>query len=280
MSIIQLKNFENNIYNYISNDLDNYVTTSTLTSALASLGGSSTIGPITPATIGLGNVDNTSDVNKPVSLATQRALDAKASLAGATFTGTVNGISKATVGLGNADNTSDLNKPIATAVQTALDAKASLAGATFAGTVNGISKAMVGLGNVDNTSDLNKPVSTAVQNALSNKQNNLTPIGDDTTTNGIRLLNGTSVRAVKAGANTIMDSSNNIITIGTVSNPTFSSITLGSSDLSATLQNLSDTASNTFAPKLNPTFTGTLTAPTIILNNSDLATTLSISKTP
>lgn len=41
------------------------------------------------ATIGLGNVDNTSDVNKPVSSATQTALNAKANLAGATFSGTI-----------------------------------------------------------------------------------------------------------------------------------------------------------------------------------------------
>jgi hypothetical protein len=34
------------------------------------------------ADVGLGNVDNTSDANKPVSTATQTALDAKASLGG------------------------------------------------------------------------------------------------------------------------------------------------------------------------------------------------------
>ena len=39
--------------------------------------------------VGLGNVDNTSDAAKPVSTATQTALNAKASLSGATFTGTV-----------------------------------------------------------------------------------------------------------------------------------------------------------------------------------------------
>ena len=44
---------------------------------------------ITNTMVGLGNVDNTSDANKPVSTATQTALDAKASLAGATFTGNV-----------------------------------------------------------------------------------------------------------------------------------------------------------------------------------------------
>ncbi len=39
--------------------------------------------------VGLGNVDNTSDANKPVSTATQTALDLKAPLASPTFTGTV-----------------------------------------------------------------------------------------------------------------------------------------------------------------------------------------------
>lgn len=41
--------------------------------------------------VGLGNVDNTSDVNKPISTATQTALDLKAPLASPTFTGTVTG---------------------------------------------------------------------------------------------------------------------------------------------------------------------------------------------
>ena len=41
--------------------------------------------------VGLGNVDNTSDTSKPVSTATQTALDLKANLAGATFTGALSG---------------------------------------------------------------------------------------------------------------------------------------------------------------------------------------------
>ena len=48
-----------------------------------------TVAGVTKAHVGLGNVNNTSDANKPVSTATQTALDAKASLAGATFTGDV-----------------------------------------------------------------------------------------------------------------------------------------------------------------------------------------------
>ncbi len=73
--------------------------------------------------IGLGNVNNTSDANKPVSTAQQTALDLKANLASPTFTGTVGGITASMVGLGNVNNTSDTNKPVSTATQTALDLK-------------------------------------------------------------------------------------------------------------------------------------------------------------
>jgi Repeat of unknown function (DUF5907) len=126
---------------------------------------------ISASKVGLGNVDNTSDANKPISIATQTALDLKAPLASPTFTGTVSGITKSMVGLGNVDNTSDANKPISIATQTALDLKAPLASPTFTGTVSGITKSMVGLGNVDNTTDASKPISTATQTALDLKEN-------------------------------------------------------------------------------------------------------------
>lgn len=44
---------------------------------------------VTKTQVGLGNVDNTSDTNKPVSTATQTALDLKAATSGPTFTGLV-----------------------------------------------------------------------------------------------------------------------------------------------------------------------------------------------
>jgi hypothetical protein len=84
--------------------------------------------------VGLGNADNTSDANKPVSTAQQAALDLKANIASPTFTGTVSGITATMVGLGNVNNTSDANKPVSTAAQTALDLKANLASPTFTGT--------------------------------------------------------------------------------------------------------------------------------------------------
>ena len=50
---------------------------------------SNAVAALTKSSVGLANVDNTSDANKPVSTATQTALDGKASLSGATFTGSV-----------------------------------------------------------------------------------------------------------------------------------------------------------------------------------------------
>jgi len=73
-------------------------------SYLSSFSGStgSTSG-VTKTSIGLGNVDNTSDVNKPVSTVQQSALNLKADLTGATFTGTINN-NLSTVGVGTVSN--------------------------------------------------------------------------------------------------------------------------------------------------------------------------------
>lgn len=89
----------------------------------ASAAATKTLLALVKGDVGLGNVDNTSDANKPVSTATQTALNLKANLASPTFTGTVSGITKSMVGLANVDNTADVNKPVSTAQQAALDLK-------------------------------------------------------------------------------------------------------------------------------------------------------------
>jgi len=108
---------------------------------------------IDKTTVGLSNVDNTSDSSKPISSATQTALDGKQALnsdltAITTLTPTNDdllqrkagvwtnrtpaqfktdlSLTKTDVGLANVDNTSDANKPVSTATQTALDLKAAL----------------------------------------------------------------------------------------------------------------------------------------------------------
>lgn len=90
---------------------------------------------VTKAQVDLGNCDNTSDVDKPVSTAQATAI-ADAKKAGTDAQNTVDthvartdnphGVTKAQVGLNNVDNTSDANKPISTATQTALNSKADL----------------------------------------------------------------------------------------------------------------------------------------------------------
>lgn len=219
--------------------------------------------------VGLSNLDNTSDVNKPISTPAQNALDLKADKnalgsaayqAAASFatsaqgakaetavqsvngkSGTSVSVTKADVGLGNADNTSDANKPISSATQSALNGKATsaqgakadtaiqapggslgqvltknsatdgdvawqtVAAATAVsyapqtltseqqeqarqnidafkqptgsasqylrgdGAAATLNKAAVGLSSVDNTSDLAKPISTATQVQLNNR---------------------------------------------------------------------------------------------------------------
>jgi len=105
-----------------------------------------TVSGIDKSMVGLGSVDNTSDAAKPISAATQTALDLKVNAADAnialaskapldspTFTGTVTGITKTMVGLGNVDNTSDAAKPISVATQTALSTKAPIASPALTG---------------------------------------------------------------------------------------------------------------------------------------------------
>jgi hypothetical protein len=56
---------------------------------------------VTKDQVGLANADNTSDALKPISTATQSALDLKAPLNSPAFTGTATGLTKAMVGLGS-----------------------------------------------------------------------------------------------------------------------------------------------------------------------------------
>lgn len=95
-----------------------------------------TVTGITPGMVGLGNVSNTSDANKPVSTLQQAALDLKAPLASPTFSGNVGGITAGMVGLGNVNNTSDAEKPVSALQQAVLDLKAPLASPSFTGVVS------------------------------------------------------------------------------------------------------------------------------------------------
>ena len=134
--------------------------------------------------LALNNVDNTTDLNKPISTLTQAALDVKENAANKSATTTL--------------GTSDVLFPTQNAVKTYVDAAIATTaiadgsitdakivsvsaskitgvvpvanGGTGASTV-AAAKTSLALNNVDNTTDLNKPISTLTQAALNNKEN-------------------------------------------------------------------------------------------------------------
>jgi hypothetical protein len=90
--------------------------------------------------VSLGNVDNTSDINKPISTLVQNALNLKEGTITAGTTAqywrgdkTFQTLDKTAVGLSNVDNTSDANKPISTATQMALNGKQATISLTTTG---------------------------------------------------------------------------------------------------------------------------------------------------
>jgi hypothetical protein len=92
---------------------------------------------VTKAQVGLRDVDNTSDMSKPVSAAQAAAIaDAKkAATDHAANTSNPHKVTKAQVGLGNVNNTSDANKPVSVA-QAAAIADAKKAGTDAQATAN------------------------------------------------------------------------------------------------------------------------------------------------
>ena len=158
---------------------------------------------VTKAQVGLGNADNTSDLNKPISTATQTALDTKVDklTAGSGASAyTHNGASQGEMPIRSdvvasaimsrdadgyahsrtpASNSDDTTVATTDWVNDAVQAEAgirSAADSQLGGRIDAhladhsnphqVTKAQVGLGNVDNTSDADKPVSTAQAAAI------------------------------------------------------------------------------------------------------------------
>lgn len=82
----------NGVSSNIQDQLDDKLDIATASSSYAPIvdpSFSGTVSGITKAMVGLSSVDDTPDLSKPISTATQEALDLKADLSGPTFTGTV-----------------------------------------------------------------------------------------------------------------------------------------------------------------------------------------------
>lgn len=148
--------------------------------------------------IGLSNVDNTSDLNKPISTATQTALNSKADLVGgiiptsqvpavtiSDFLGSVASQSAMLALTGQRGDWCIRTDESRTYVLIA-DTPSNLSSWKFienpsspVTSVNGqvgvivLGASDIGLGNVNNTSDINKPISTATQTALNSKENSI-----------------------------------------------------------------------------------------------------------
>ena len=123
---------------------------------------------VTKAQIGLNNVDNTSDLNKPISTATQSALDSLS-------TEINNEVTRAKA------IEEELSEDITSESLRATNAENTITSNLTAHTTNtnnphNVTKSQIGLSNVDNTADVNKPISTATQNALNNKADKATTL--------------------------------------------------------------------------------------------------------
>jgi hypothetical protein len=121
--------------------------------------------------IGLGSVDDTSDANKPISTATQAALDL---ITDVNWTGDYNNGVTYTVGDGVMFNGASFRMIVAIG---AAGYNPAAYPANWLQVTDYVSANDIGLGNVDNTSDLNKPISSATQNALDNKVDKVTGKG-------------------------------------------------------------------------------------------------------
>ena len=177
---------------------------------------------VTKEQVGLGKVENTADLEKPISTATQEALKGKVDKVSGSglildtlkteisehlkSKANPHGVTKEQVGLGNVDNTADVNKPISKATQTALDGKVDKVPGSglipdalkteitgHAGNKNNphsVTKAQIGLENVDNTSDANKPISNLTKAALDGKVNNTVTVNGHALSGNITVTKG------------------------------------------------------------------------------------------
>jgi hypothetical protein len=117
------------------------------------------------------NVDNTSDLSKPVSTAVQAQLNLKqATLVSGTNIKTINGVS--ILGSGDLPISGGSGIALGETSSTAYRGdrgKAAYDHSLLTTNPHGVTKAQVGLSNVDNTSDTAKPLSAAMTSALASK---------------------------------------------------------------------------------------------------------------
>lgn len=188
-------------------------------STVASQGLTSTEQSNARANIGLGNINNTSDANKPISNATQTALNSKANSSDLTShivnNSNPHNVTKSQIGLGNVNNTSDADKPISNATTKALETKADISTLNLhinnTDNPHGVTKKQLDLENVGNF----KAVSTVANQGLSsteksNARANIGLVNATTSTSGLMSssdkskLDGIATRATNVTLQTVI----------------------------------------------------------------------------
>lgn len=191
-----------------------------------------------------GNVDNTSDTDKPISSATQSALDGKENASNksnnitadatstskypsvkaikdyvdthsgsGTSSGTVSDATTSSKGIIQLSGVLSGTATAPTLQSNVISTSMVLDGAiTNDKIASGISKSKVGLSNVDNTTDLNKPISSATQSAIDLKEN-LSNKSTNVTTDASSDSKYPSVKAVKTYVDASVSSSSSSATV-------------------------------------------------------------------
>ena len=228
---------------------------------------------ITKSDVGLANVDNTSDANKPVSTATQTALDAKLALAGGTMTGAIAMGTNKITGLGAPTNANDA------ATKTYVDG-------VITGLVDGAPDLLNTLNELAAAINDDANYSTTLTTALGNKQDKVANVSDteigylDGVTSAIQtqLDNKSTASKTETLTNKTIDGANNTITNVAISTAV-SGLGTGVATFLATPNSANlfaavtdETGSASGSPKLvfntTPTFVNATIAPSTILTSS------------
>ena len=252
----------------------------TVIAPLASPTFTGTVSGVSKTMVGLGNVDNTSDTNKPVSTAGQTALDLKANLASPTFTGTPT-LPTGTIAV--TQTAADNSTKVATTAFVRGEVTALVNSATA--TLDTLGEIATALGNDAN-------LSATLTTSIGLKA----PLASPTFTGTVTIPTGASITAptglVKGdvGLGNVDNTSNATeraatatLTNKTLTSPVINTPTgivkgdvgLGSVDNTADtakpVSTIQQTALDLKANLASPTFTGTVTVPTPT-NNTDAAT--------